>query len=136
MSSRAPTRWGPRWSRWVGRGLARIYWNTEVRGRENMPRKGAAIVVVNHVGFIDGPVVHGVIPRLSYFLIRADMFKGPLKPLLTWAAQIPVSGDGRSAPDGDDVTIDHKAAAKPFRLPFPQAQTMRHAGAREPMVVP
>ena len=97
MSTKAPTRWGPRWSRWVGRFLARVYWNTEVRGRANMPRKGAGIVVVNHVGFIDGPVVHGVIPRLSYFLIRADMFRGPLKPLLTWAAQIPVEGDGRAA---------------------------------------
>ena len=97
MSTKAPTRWGPRWSRWVGRFLARVYWNTEVRGRANMPRNGAGIVVVNHVGFIDGPVVHGVIPRLSYFLIRADMFRGPLKPLLTWAAQIPVEGDGRAA---------------------------------------
>lgn len=97
MSKKVPTHWGPRWSRWVGRFLARIYWNTEVRGRKNIPKKGAGIVVVNHVGFIDGPVVHGVIPRLNYFLIRADMFKGPLKPLLTWAAQIPVQGDGRSA---------------------------------------
>ena len=97
MSKKVPTHWGPRWSRWVGRGLARGLWNTEVRGKKNIPRKGAAIVVVNHVGFIDGPVVHGVIPRLNYFLIRADMFKGPLKPLLTWAAQIPVQGDGRTA---------------------------------------
>jgi len=97
MSTKPPTRWGPRWSRCVGRFLARIYWNTEVRGRDNMPRDGAGIVVVNHMGFIDGPVVHGVIPRLSYFLIRADMFRGPLKPLLTWAAQIPVEGDGRIA---------------------------------------
>jgi len=97
VSKKVPTHWGPRWSRWVGRFLARIYWNTEVRGRKNIPKKGLGIVVVNHVGFIDGPVVHGVIPRLSYFLIRADMFRGPLKPLLTWAAQIPVDGDGRSA---------------------------------------
>ena len=97
MSAKLPTRWGPRWSRWVGRGLARGLWNTEVRGKKNVPKSGAAIIVVNHVGFIDGPVVHGVIPRLSFFLIRADMFKGPLKPLLTWAAQIPVEGDGRSA---------------------------------------
>lgn len=97
MSAKVPTQWGPRWSRWVGRFLARIYWNTEVRGRSNVPKKGAGIVVVNHVGFIDGPVVHGVIPRLNFFLIRADMFKGALKPLLTWAAQIPVHGDGRSA---------------------------------------
>ena len=97
MSKKVPTHWGPRWSRWVGRGLARGLWNTEVRGKRNIPKNGAGIVVVNHVGFIDGPVVHGVIPRLNYFLIRADMFKGPLKPLLHGAAQIPVEGDGRSA---------------------------------------
>lgn len=97
MSTKVPSRWGPRWSRWVGRFLARIYWNTEVRGRHNVPKHGAGIIVVNHVGFIDGPVVHGVIPRLSFFLIRGDMFKGVLKPLLHGAQQIPVHGDGRSA---------------------------------------
>lgn len=97
MSAKAPSRWGPRWSRWVGRALARGYWNTEVRGRENLPASGAAIVVANHLGFIDGPVVHGVIPRSSHFLVRADMFKGPLNPLLTGAGQIRVSGEGRAA---------------------------------------
>ena len=97
MSTNAPSRWGPRWSRWVGRALARGYWNTEVRGRENLPRRGAALVVANHMGFIDGPVVHGVIPRGSHFLVRADMFKGPFDPLLTGAGQIRVDGEGRAA---------------------------------------
>ena len=96
-TSEAPSRWGPRWSRWVGRALARGLWATEVRGRDRVPRTGAAIVVANHVGFIDGPVLHGVIPRGSHFLIGAHMFHGALGALLRGAAQIEVEGSGRAA---------------------------------------
>ncbi|SEI81304.1 lysophospholipid acyltransferase family protein [Demequina mangrovi] len=97
MSARVPSRWGPRWSRWVGRFLARVLWRTEVRGRDNVPSDGAAIVVCNHVGLIDGPVVHGVIPRGSHFLIRKGMMTGPLGAILNAAQQITVEGSGREA---------------------------------------
>ncbi|MDN4484481.1 lysophospholipid acyltransferase family protein [Demequina lignilytica] len=97
MSPAVPSRWGPRWSRWVGRFLARVLWRTEVRGRDNVPRTGAAIVVCNHLGLIDGPVVHGVIPRGSHFLIRIEMMTGPLGGILRAAQQITVEGAGREA---------------------------------------
>ncbi|WP_061965943.1 lysophospholipid acyltransferase family protein [Demequina aurantiaca] len=93
----APSEWGPRWSRWVGRGLARGLWATTVRGKDNVPSEGAAIVVANHLGFIDGPVIHGVIPRGSHFLISDHMFTGPIGPLLKGASQIKVEGAGRTA---------------------------------------
>ncbi|WP_084103862.1 1-acyl-sn-glycerol-3-phosphate acyltransferase [Demequina sp. NBRC 110056] len=93
----APSRWGPRWSRWVGRFLARVLWATEVRGRDRLPRHGAALVVANHVGFIDGPVLHGIIPRGSHFLIGDHMFRGVLGPILRAAGQIEVDGSGRVA---------------------------------------
>lgn len=93
----APSRWGPRWSRWVGRLLARGLWAGEVRGRDNVPASGAAIVAANHLGFIDGPVLHGVIPRGSHFLIGDHMFRGALGPVLRAAGQIEVEGAGRSA---------------------------------------
>ena len=96
-AAEAPSRWGPRWSRWVGRVLARGLWATEVRGRARVPRTGAAIVVANHVGFIDGPVLHGVIPRASHFLIGSHMFHGALGGLLRAASQIEVEGSGRAA---------------------------------------
>jgi len=93
----APSRWGPRWSRWVGRVLARGLWATEVRGRRNVPRAGAAIIVANHTGFIDGPVLHGVVPRGSHFLIGDHMFRGALGRILAAAGQISVEGAGRDA---------------------------------------
>ncbi|WP_082099108.1 lysophospholipid acyltransferase family protein [Demequina iriomotensis] len=97
MTASVPSRWGPRWSRWVGRFLARVLWRTEVRGRGHVPSAGAAIVVCNHVGLIDGPVVHGVIPRGSHFLIRAGMMTGALGAILRAAQQITVEGSGREA---------------------------------------
>lgn len=92
-----PSVWGPRWSRWLGRGLARGLWATTVRGKNNVPKTGAAIVVANHLGYIDGPVIHGVIPRGSHFLISAHMFGGPIGRLLAWSHQIKVEGSGRNA---------------------------------------
>lgn len=92
-----PSPWGPRWSRWVGRGLARILWATRVHGRTLVPRRGGAIVVANHVGFIDGPILHGVIPRPSHFLVGDHMFRGVLGVILRGAGQVEVQGGGRGA---------------------------------------
>lgn len=96
-TTRGPSPWGPRWSRWLGWGLARGLWATTVRGRHHVPRRGAAIIVANHVGFIDGPVLHGVIPRPSHFLVGAHMFRGVLNPILRGASQVRVDASGREA---------------------------------------
>lgn len=77
--------------------MARVLWATQVRGRDLVPRKGAVIVVANHVGFIDGPVLHGVIPRPSHFLVGAHMFRGVLNVLLRGASQVRVDESGREA---------------------------------------
>lgn len=93
----APSRWGPTWSRWIGRFLARVYWNTDVRGRRHIPKSGPVLVIANHIGLPDGPIVHGVIPRPSHFLIKAAMMKGSLGLVLRPAGQISVDGSGREA---------------------------------------
>lgn len=95
--TRAPSVWGPRWSRWVGRLFARVMWRTEVRGRHHVPRTGAVLVIANHIGLPDGPIVHGVLPRPSHFLIKASMMEGPLGLALRPAGQISVEGSGRVA---------------------------------------
>lgn len=93
----SPSAWGPRWSRCLGAVLAKGLWATRVVGKHHVPKKGAVIVVANHLGFIDGPVLHGVVPRGSHFLISDHMFNGPFAVLLKGAAQIKVEGAGRSA---------------------------------------
>ena len=83
-------RWGPTWSRRVGWFLDHVYWNTDVVGADNVPSHGRVLIAPNHAGAIDGPVVHGAIPRGSHFLVKQEFFSSRLGFLMRWAGQIPV----------------------------------------------
>src|SRR5690625_261968 len=69
-------RWGPKWSRRVGQVLAFGIWNTKVIGAKNLPAEGRVIVAANHTGIIDGPLLHGALPRGSHFIIKEEAFTG------------------------------------------------------------
>ena len=96
-SIKPPSRLGPLWGRPIGQFLARVLWRTEVRGAQNVPRTGAAIVIGNHVGFIDGPVAVGVVPRYAHFLVKTEMFTSVLGAILRGSGQIELSHGGREA---------------------------------------
>ena len=50
-----------------------------VNGKENIPKKGAVLFLVNHPnGLIDPLIVAVNNPRTQYFLVRAASFKNPL----------------------------------------------------------
>jgi len=90
--------WGPKWARRVGQALAYGYWNTTVYGRESFPATGPVIVASNHIGVVDGPLVFGVLPRDSYFMVKKEFFTSKLGFLMDWAGQIPVDrANGRTA---------------------------------------
>lgn len=90
-------RWGPIWSRRVGWILDHVWWNTKVSGARNVPATGPAIVAANHTGIIDGPLLHGAIPRGSHFIIKEEFFDSRLGFLMTLAGQIPVDRRGGRA---------------------------------------
>lgn len=91
-------RWGPTWSRRVGQVLAHGVWHTEIIGAENVPATGRVLLAANHTGIIDGPLLHGCIPRGSHFIIKEEAFQGWTGPLMRNAGQIPVDrGSGRAA---------------------------------------
>ena len=98
MTPRAP-RTPPPWARSIGRFLAHGVWNTEVRGAQNVPAAGPVVVVANHIGLMDGPLLVGAVPRPTAVLVRHGMFVGPLGWLLHRSGQIAVhdSDGGRSA---------------------------------------
>jgi 1-acyl-sn-glycerol-3-phosphate acyltransferase len=51
----------------------------EVTGKENIPKKGAVLFMVNHPnGLIDPLIVAVNNPRIQHFLVRAAVFKKPL----------------------------------------------------------
>lgn len=89
----------PRWARSVGGFLAHGVWSTSVQGAELVPAEGPVVVVANHTGLMDGPVLVGALPRASKVLVRKGMFVGPLGWLLRASGQIAVddADGGRSA---------------------------------------
>ncbi|WP_315094066.1 lysophospholipid acyltransferase family protein [uncultured Cellulomonas sp.] len=98
MSSDGPSPRGPRWSRWIGRFLARVVWRTDVVGAGNVPAEGPVLFAANHTGVIDGPLLLGVAPRPSHILVKEEMFWGPVGTVLRAAGQIPVDrAGGRTA---------------------------------------
>lgn len=90
VTSEQIRRWGPTWSRRVGWFLDHVWWSTEVVGAEHLPATGRVLVAPNHTGIVDGPVVHGALPRGSHFLVKEEFFTSRLGFLMRWAGQIPV----------------------------------------------
>jgi 1-acyl-sn-glycerol-3-phosphate acyltransferase len=76
-------------------------WRTRVLGAWRVPAAGPVILAVNHAHNIDGPMVMGVSPRPTHFLVKKEAFVGPLDPLLTRLGQVKVD---RSRTDRTAVT--------------------------------
>ncbi|MER6474254.1 lysophospholipid acyltransferase family protein [Streptomyces collinus] len=65
-------------------------WRPRVLGAWRMPATGPAILAVNHSHNIDGPMVMGVAPRPTHFLIKKEAFVGPLGAFLSGIGQLKV----------------------------------------------
>ncbi|WP_442819078.1 lysophospholipid acyltransferase family protein [Streptomyces sp. NBC_01235] len=77
-------------------------WKPRVLGAWKVPASGPVIFAVNHSHNIDGPMVIGVAPRPSHFLVKKEAFVGPLDPFMTRIGQIKV----------DRETTDRKAITR------------------------
>lgn len=56
--------------------VVRLAFRLEIHGRENIPRKGAAIIAPNHLSVIDSVFVPLAIPRHVAFLAKEQFFAG------------------------------------------------------------
>ncbi|WP_202035784.1 lysophospholipid acyltransferase family protein [Streptomyces mexicanus] len=65
-------------------------WRPRVLGAWKVPATGPLIFAVNHSHNIDGPMVMGVAPRPTHFLIKKEAFVGPLGTFLTGIGQLQV----------------------------------------------
>ncbi|MEY9990228.1 1-acyl-sn-glycerol-3-phosphate acyltransferase [Streptomyces sp. V4I8] len=74
----------------IGVGLMYGLWRPRVLGAWKVPASGPVIFAVNHSHNIDGPMVMGVAPRPTHFLIKKEAFIGPLDPFLTGIGQLKV----------------------------------------------
>ena len=89
----APSVKGAEVGRRIGVGLMYGLWKPRVLGAWKVPATGPVIFAVNHSHNIDGPMVIGVAPRPSHFLVKKEAFVGPLDPFMTRIGQIKVDRD-------------------------------------------
>jgi len=64
--------------RFVAFVMARFIYRFKVRGDENIPTEGAALLVCNHVSFIDAVLLMAASPRPIRFIMDSEIFKLPL----------------------------------------------------------
>ncbi|WSP80098.1 1-acyl-sn-glycerol-3-phosphate acyltransferase [Streptomyces sp. NBC_01235] len=100
--SELPSERGAEVGRRIGVGLMYGLWKPRVLGAWKVPASGPVIFAVNHSHNIDGPMVIGVAPRPSHFLVKKEAFVGPLDPFMTRIGQIKV----------DRETTDRKAITR------------------------
>ncbi|EST21959.1 1-acyl-sn-glycerol-3-phosphate acyltransferase [Streptomyces roseochromogenus subsp. oscitans DS 12.976] len=85
-----PSGRGAEVGRRIGVGLMYGLWKPRVLGAWKVPATGPVIFAVNHSHNIDGPMVMGVAPRPTHFLIKKEAYVGPLGSFLTGIGQLKV----------------------------------------------
>lgn len=79
----------------------RIWFNLDIYGKENIPKKGGFIFCSNHVSAIDPTLVCLGVPRRMKlrFMAKAELFEVPfLKHIIRWLGVFPVNrGTGDTA---------------------------------------
>lgn len=95
----APDPRGPVRARHIGPFLLRPPYRIVLHGAQNIPAQGPVILAGNHTSFLDGPLIVGLSPRPVHFMVKREMFRGPIGSALRWLGQIPVdrSGTDRAA---------------------------------------
>ena len=97
--------------RFIAFVVARVVYRFQVRGDENIPTKGAALLVCNHVSFIDPVLLMAASPRPIVFIMDHQIFRNRV---LGWffrlAKAIPI------APQKVDAVIYEQAFARGRRV--------------------
>jgi 1-acyl-sn-glycerol-3-phosphate acyltransferase len=143
--------------RFVAWVLAHLVYRFRVRGEENIPSTGPALLVCNHVSFVDAVLLMGASPRPIYFVMDHRIFQVPvLGWLFKLAKAIPVasrkedpavyeSAFERSAQvlrDGDlllifpEGGITRDGQLQPFKGGVMKALERARADGVEPPVIP
>ncbi|MGP3953986.1 lysophospholipid acyltransferase family protein [Streptomyces sp. 7N604] len=89
-----PSAGGAAAGRRLGIGIVHGLWRPRVLGAWRVPAAGPLILAINHSHNIDGPMVMGTAPRPVHFLIKKEVFTGPLDPFLRAIGQVKVDRTG------------------------------------------
>ena len=66
----------------IVRTIIKVIFRIEIRGLENIPKKGPVIICSNHISLLDPPVIGALLNRRIYFMAKEELFKNPFLRLL------------------------------------------------------
>jgi rhomboid family GlyGly-CTERM serine protease len=82
----------------VARVVARVFYRLRIRGAEHFPENGPAVIVANHVSYLDPVLIAAACPRPIRFVMHAPYFRLPvLHHFFRAVGAIPISS-ARSDP--------------------------------------
>jgi 1-acyl-sn-glycerol-3-phosphate acyltransferase len=72
--------------------LTRCVYRPQYIGFSNIPREGPAIIIANHVSYMDGPIIDAGTTRRVRYLIDQDIYHYPvIHYLMTLNRSIPIA---------------------------------------------
>jgi len=71
--------------------ITRLLYRIRVTGEENIPLDGPALLVPNHVSYVDSLIISAVTNRRVRFIMDRDIYNGRLNPFFRLMQVIPVS---------------------------------------------
>jgi 1-acyl-sn-glycerol-3-phosphate acyltransferase len=104
----------------------RLFTRLRIEGKENVPRRGAVLVVSNHLNFNDPPLLGAILGRQVVFMAKEELFRfRPLAWFLSSLGSFPVH---RGKLDRKAIRQSEKALAEGRALVmFPEATRSRRA---------
>lgn len=108
--------------------IINLLYRIRTTGLENIPEKGPAVLVCNHVSFMDAVIINGSVRRPVRFVMWYRIFEIPfLKFLFQTAKAIPIASasEDRELLDAAFEQIDQELAAGNIVCIFPEGEITR-----------
>lgn len=96
--------------------------HVQALGRENIPRKGAAIVACNHISLADPVVVWGSLPRTAVAVAMKELWRTPMVFLMWTLGHIPVDRSSRASGAKVKAKMQSILRANGLLLIFPEGK--------------
>lgn len=81
---------------WIAATFVRWPYRVRIHHGERVPASGGIVLVANHSSLLEGPLLFGMLTRSAVFLIKHELFRGPLGWFLRRIGQLAVR---RGEPD-------------------------------------
>lgn len=98
----------------------------------HLPHKGGALIVCNHVSYLDALMLSAVCPRLIRFVMQEEYANfPPLKRFLKRAGVIPISANNRSSIKAAFTEVEHALNNGELVCIFPEGQLTNDGEVQE-----